>query len=68
MPGAMKPASPRLWRVPGGRGRSPAGSHVRSVTGSGPATGLRNAQDLLDGGAITAAEHDSIKTKALASA
>ena len=43
--------------------------YVRSVAGSaGPATELKNAQELLASGAITQAEFDTIKAKALASA
>jgi hypothetical protein len=40
--------------------------HVRSVAGGGAAAEIERAKQLLDGGAITQAEYDSIKQKALA--
>jgi hypothetical protein len=42
--------------------------YIRSVSGSGgPASEIEKAKNLLDSGAITQAEYDSIKAKALAS-
>jgi hypothetical protein len=43
-------------------------THVRNVAGaqSGPASEIAQAKALLDGGAISQAEFDAIKTKALA--
>lgn len=47
--------------------RSQFDDHVRSVAGSGGAAAeIERAKGLLDGGAITAAEFDAIKQKALA--
>jgi putative oligomerization/nucleic acid binding protein/phospholipase D-like protein len=40
--------------------------HVRSVSGGGAAGEIEKAKSLLDSGAITQAEYDSIKAKALA--
>jgi hypothetical protein len=45
-----------------------ADQYIRSVAGSGgPASEIETAKKLLDSGAITQAEFDSIKTKALGS-
>jgi hypothetical protein len=41
--------------------------YVRSVSGGGAATEIANAKQLLDSGAISQAEFDAIKAKALAS-
>jgi hypothetical protein len=45
-------------------------AHIRSVSGSGGANGaaaeIARAKELLDSGAITQAEYDSLKAKALA--
>ena len=44
-----------------------ADQYIRSVSGSGgPASEIETAKNLLDSGAITQAEYDSIKAKALA--
>jgi Short C-terminal domain/Phospholipase_D-nuclease N-terminal len=40
--------------------------HIRSVSGGGSAAEIEKAKSLLDSGAITQAEYDSIKAKALA--
>jgi ABC-type Fe3+ transport system permease subunit len=42
--------------------------YVRSVSGGGAAAEIEKAKGLLDSGAITQAEFDAIKTKALAAA
>ncbi len=42
-------------------------SYVQSAAGSGPAAEIDKAKKLLDSGAITQAEYDAIKAKALAS-
>jgi membrane protease subunit (stomatin/prohibitin family) len=44
-----------------------ADQYIRSVSGGGPAGEINTAKNLLDSGAITQAEYDSIKAKALAS-
>jgi hypothetical protein len=45
-----------------------ADQYIRSVSGSGgPASEIETAKNLLDSGAITQAEYESIKAKALAS-
>src|SRR3954471_21235101 len=41
--------------------------YIRTVTSAGPADQIAKAQELLGSGAITQAEFDSIKAKALAS-
>jgi hypothetical protein len=43
-------------------------SYVRSVASSGPTDQIAKGKELLDSGAITQAEFDQIKSKALASA
>ena len=44
-----------------------ADQYIRSVSGSGgPASEIETAKNLLDSGAITQAEYDSLKAKALA--
>ena len=46
-----------------------ADQYIRSVSGSGgPASEIETAKNLLDSGAITQAEYDSIKAKALGQA
>jgi hypothetical protein len=40
--------------------------HIRTVAGGGSAAEIKQAKDLLDSGAITQAEFDQIKQKALA--
>jgi Short C-terminal domain/Phospholipase_D-nuclease N-terminal len=41
-------------------------SHIKSVTGSGSAEQVAKAKELLDSGAISQAEYDQLKAKALA--
>jgi hypothetical protein len=43
-------------------------AHIRSVAGGGPAAEIERAKALLDTGAITQAEFDQIKQRALATA
>jgi hypothetical protein len=48
--------------------RAQMDTYVRSVAGSGDAAGqIAKAKELLDGGAISQAEFDQLKAKALAS-
>ena len=46
--------------------RSETDSYIRSVADSGPAAEIERAKALLDTGAISQAEYDAIKAKALA--
>jgi hypothetical protein len=46
--------------------RAVTDQYIRSVSGSGPAGEINTAKNLLDSGAITQAEFESIKAKALA--
>jgi hypothetical protein len=48
--------------------KSEADSYIRSVAQSDPADTIAKAKDLLDSGAISQSEYDSIKQKALATA
>ena len=48
--------------------QSDTDSYIRSVAGSDPAGQIAKAKELLDGGAISQAEFDQIKAKALATA
>jgi Phospholipase_D-nuclease N-terminal/Short C-terminal domain len=48
--------------------QSEVDSYVRSVASSGPTDQIAKGKELLDSGAITQAEFDQIKSKALASA
>ena len=48
--------------------QSDTDNYIRSVAGSDPAGQISQAKTLLDGGAISQAEFDQIKAKALASA
>jgi len=51
-----------------GQAQSQADSYIRSVAGaSSPTSEIESAKKLLDGGAITQAEYDTLKAKALAS-
>jgi Short C-terminal domain/Phospholipase_D-nuclease N-terminal len=46
--------------------QAPLDSHIKSVAASGSAEQIAKAKELLDGGAITQAEFDQLKAKALA--
>ena len=59
----------QAWRaddVAGTGAQAEMDDYVRSVAASSPAEEIAKAKDLLDSGAITQAEFDALKTKALA--